>query len=455
MRKIGLFVSDGVGVRNYLYSDVVSGVEKDVVVLHNFDYASILYVKEKSGIGSDAILPKYKESFFEKFYRELIHKARLRWNAALVQNKTILTNYNPSRKKVKNNFFYFLIDFGCLFIKSYDSILSLEKRYERCLANNPIYQSLKKQLSDLGLGVILCTHQRAIHAPIVFLAAKEIGIRTIAVIYSWDNLPKGRLYLKADKYLVWSDYMKKEMQSFFPEIHSNQIAVTGTPQFDFSLKSENIIDKQLFYKTYNLDANKTNICFSANDLTSPHEASYLRDLIQNLRNQNAFDKYQLLFRINPVDISGRFDELLESNKDVIKSITPKWNNKGSQSWSFIFPSLDDVQLLTSTCYYSDIIINVGSTMVFDFAIFNKPCIYIKYNQFENQKWDINTVYDFQHFRSMPNDNCVGWVKSKDGYLEAIETALKKGNFKNEWLDVVANNIGSASQNIQKEILALV
>lgn len=449
-KKIGILVPDGVGVRNYLYSKVIENIEHNIIILHNFNHTTIEYIKAATRIANDVSIIKYKEQVIEKFYRELIHKARLKWNANLVNNPTILNNYNPVKKKIKNQIFYFFVDFFTLFINSYNTILFLEKQYSKSLKKNNNYFPLEKQLSKLNLDVILCTHQRAINAPVIFHIAKKLNIKTITVIYSWDNIPKARLALKADKYLVWSEYMKNELRLFYPEIEDRKIIVTGTPQFEFSLNKDNIIDKEIFYKTYKLDSKKINICFSANDTSSPYEVLYLNDLIENLKRNNAFEKYQLLFRINPTDSSGRFNELLKQNKDIIKNIHPKWNSYSDTGWTSSFPTIEDVKLLTSTCYYSDIVINIGSTMIFDFSAFNKPCIYIKYNQ--NQKWNIYNNYNFQHFRSMPNKKCVSWVYSRHDYFKVIEDTLRKKLYKNEWFEIVVNNYDNASTLIQNILM---
>ena len=99
---------------------------------------------------------------------------------------------------------------------------------------------------------LFCSHQRGVQCAPVFAAAKDLGIETITVIYSWDNLPKARMALQADKYLVWSDCMKEELKLYYPEIASNQIFITGTPQFECYQHSENIIPKEAFYNQYDL-----------------------------------------------------------------------------------------------------------------------------------------------------------------------------------------------------------
>jgi len=79
--------------------------------------------------------------------------------------------------------------------------------------------------------------------------------------------------LQADKYLVWSDCMKEELKLYYPEIASNQIFITGTPQFECYQHSENIIPKEAFYTRYNLDLDKKIICYSGDDV--------LRELVRD------------------------------------------------------------------------------------------------------------------------------------------------------------------------------
>jgi hypothetical protein len=452
VKKISVLVPDGIGVRNYLYSDVLKGIEKDCVIIHNFNSDAIELIKKESGIIWDEKIPNYKEGFLEKFYREVIHKTRLHWNSKLVNNPTILANYKPSKRNIQNKIFYAFVNLFSRIIIDYKHITYLELRYERALKRNKYFNIYRDLIQKLDIDVVLCTHQRALVAPILFRVAKDLGVKTIAVIYSWDNLPKARLALRADEYLVWSDYMKGELRQFYPEISQDKIYVTGSPQFEFSLDEGNIIDKDTFFKSYKLNPNKKNICFSANDLTSPNEVLYLQDLITDLHKHNAFEEYQLLFRQNPADLSGRFNKLLEQNKDFVSNISPIWKTTSKEDWASNIPTKDDIKLLTSTCFYSDVVINLGSTMIFDFSVFSKPCIYIKYNK-ENLAFDVDEVYQFQHFRSMPDEDSVGWVHSKDDFYMKIKDVLDRNRVDGRnWFNTVINHYDSSSMKIQERLI---
>lgn len=347
--KILLLFPDGVGIRNYLYSDVFDTNKDDLVLFHNFDDKTAKDISNITSIEELYKIPTYKETIREKFIRELISLSRLKNNAKLTQNNSILTNWKINHNNLKNKIFYKTVEFCSKFITNYSQILSLENKYKKEIKKTTYYKEVKSILKAINPTLLFCSHQRGIQCATIFAAASDLNIKTTTVIYSWDNLPKARLALRADKYLVWSDYMKQEMKMYYPEINQMSIVVTGTPQFEWYQKEENIIPKKLFYNTYNLDLNKKTICFSGDDsVTSPDDPKYLNDLAEEL-SINGLDKdYQILFRRCPVDVSGRYDSIIEKYQHIIKQAPPLWNFDTSSSWTTIYPLKEDIKLLIST-----------------------------------------------------------------------------------------------------------
>ncbi len=447
--KILLLFPDGVGIRNYLYSDVFKNNSSELILFHNFDSETEADVKKGARISEALQIPKYKESLEEKFLRELICLSRLYNNSKKTANPTILKNWNRKHKSFPKKAVYKTIEFIAPFIKKYETILKLESAYQKAIRKNSFYREIKMILEELKPDTLFCSHQRAIQAATIFAVAQDLGIATTTVIFSWDNLPKARMALRADNYLVWSDYMKKEMEFYYSEIPQSSIHVTGTPQFEFYNDTRNIIEKEIFYKKYNLDLDKKIICFSGDDeLTSPDDPKYLDDIANEITNANLEDSYQILFRRCPVDISGRFDTVIKKYPDLIKEAPPLWNFNSSFGFANIYPTIDDVKLLVSTAYYADLVINVGSTMAFDFAMYNKPCIFINYDQEDkiDESWSTNTIYQFQHFRSMPSKAAVTWLNSKNDISESLQV---KSNFNDmiKWRDIVIGNYQNASDMI--------
>ena len=228
--------------------------------------------------------------------------------------------------------------------------------------------------------------------------------------------------------------------------------MTGTPQFECYQNHENIIPKEEFFKTYGLDIHKKIICYSGDDvLTCPDDPKYLDDLADELIKNNLDNKYQILLRRCPVDISGRFDKIILKYPDLIKQAPPLWNFEPNSSWTTIYPLPEDVKLLVSTVYYSDVVVKLGSTMAFDFGMFKKPCIYINYDQVYkvNSNWAVQWIYELQHFRSMPNKEVIMWWNHKeslDSLIKPFKTDYEIENVQ-KWSKIVIGNSDKASHNI--------
>ncbi len=439
--KLFIVLPDGVGIRNYLYSNIFNKFNENIVLFHNLDLGTIDYLKNFNNSYNNISIPNYNESLKEKYLRELICLSRLYYNSNKVNNKSILTNWVWKQKTFSKKIFYKWIEFQAQFYSNYDSILKLESKYQKEIRKNPFYKEVKVLLQKENPKSIICTHQRGLKMPTIFAAAKDLGIPTTTVIYSWDNLPKARLALRADNYWVWSAYMKDEMAIYYPEIPQNNILVTGTPQFEFYEDKNNIIDKKLFYDTYNLDIDKKIICFSGDDeLTSPDDPKYLEDVAEEITKAGLETQYQILLRRCPIDLSGRFDAVIKKYPNLIKEAAPVWNFNTTSNWATIYPTFEDVKLLVSTAFYSDIVINLGSTMAFDFAMFKKPCVFINYDQKNkiNPDWSVETIYKFQHFRSMKDKRAVLWLNKKEEIINLLHHAtFQESNiYMDNWKHVV-------------------
>ena len=457
MKKICIVLPDGVGIKNYIYSSFFQKLKKKeyhIILIHSISKNAI---KEIIKLDGNSIkfekIPEYKETVKQKFLRELVCLLRLKNNIKLTKNDSLNENWKPN-KKGKNYFFYKLIELiSSIFYFNYRIILFLEKIYD-----NEIYKSTGKiilLLKRINPDIIFNTHQRSLIAVPIVAAAKKLGIKNVGAIYSWDNIPKARLSVRTNEYVVWSKHMKNEMKIFYPEIKQDNIIITGTPQFEFYSDKELLISKELFFKKIGLDMNRKVVCFSGDDTrTSPFDPEYLEDLANSLMLFTENTRPQILLRRCPVDVSGRFQKIIKKHSTIIKEAAPIWNfDKEGDNWQLIYPNYKDIALLVNTVYHSDVVINVGSTMAHDFAIFNKPAIYLNYNPVKSNKWNIETIYKFQHFRSMKNLNPVFWLNEKKDIIEVIKKALDSDLSSDEikdaqrWLNIISEYREIASQNI--------
>ena len=368
-----------------------------------------------------------------------------------------MKNWRPKRNSLSKKLFYCLVELIGRGVRKSQKLRGfLDTKMEDLLRTAASCGKCSELLECIQPNVLLCTHQRAINAVPLFLAARDMGIRTVSAIYSWDNLPKARLLVKADEYLVWSDYMKRELEAYYPEEKHKPIHVTGTPQFEFYSDENNYCSREAFCRDFGLDPTRKIICYSGGDtLTSPFDQCFLDDLAVTVKSMPLENQPQILLRRCPVDFSNRYDEVLTRHKDVICVSLPKWRQGDPAAWTLTYPLLDDVKLLVNTVRHCDAVYNVGSTMAHDFFTHGKPAIYANYDPpaASGSGWSTETIYQFQHFRSMPSKSCVEWVNSNNEILPTLEQVLSESYQPSPesrlWFDKIA---GPKPENASQRIL---
>lgn len=421
--RICFLIPDGVGIRNYLYSDVIPLLTKkghQIILWHSLDPEMITITEERLQVKFEQKEFIHKpNSPLIQLFREAARFARLKRNSILKNNPTILQNWSKGDATFKGRLLNNASEVLGFFYKDYSSIERLEYKEFDLIRLSKEFKECRNTLSEINPDILFCTHQRVFSVTAAIEAAKSLSIPTSTAIFSWDNLPKGRLPFRTDQFLVWSSYMKEELSTYYPQIDQTKIKVTGTPQFDFYFKSEMVLDKAEFAARFGLDPSKTWVCFSGCDsLTSPNDPKYLRDTAQSLRGDSSI---QLIFRPVPVESIDRFHETLQSFPEI-KLLKPLW--KKGNHWGNYFPLYEDIQILVNLAFHCPVVINLGSTMALDFSTFGNIGLYLRYDHEDGvEGWSVNTIYQFQHFRSMGSWKAVGFIDSPDLISEMVSNSI--------------------------------
>lgn len=421
-KRVLLLIQSGYSARNFILSGFLNHPELDFVFWSDQDYI------EQYGIKNQLVkLPKYEHDSKIHFLLKVKNRAELFFNVRRTGNKNYLSylvgiyKNLPLRSRLRNS----LIKIIANFYANAKGIENLDKPLYKRIRKTEYYRQCKDQLLKQNPDVVYCTHQRASNALAPMLAARDLGIKTICFIHSWDNIPKGAQLVKADEYFVWSAYMKDEMIEHYPFIQPNNIKVTGTPQFTYYFEDEYRMERSKFLEQFNLDTEKKYILFSGNDkTTSPNDPVYLSDLCQSVKELNKEgDMYRVLFRPNPIDRNEGFDSVLNEFSDVVTEIKPDWFGTDVFLWNKGGPSKKDVSLLINTIIHSDLIVNMGSTMALDAAILGKPSCYINYDVESTFDWSVDRTYKFIHFKMIKDIDPVFWIDDREHRLEVLKQAL--------------------------------
>ncbi|WP_179346252.1 hypothetical protein [Winogradskyella ursingii] len=429
MKKIGVVITDGVGFRNFVLSEFLKEISKcfnTVTIYSGLPKESYEVVSLPENVKIEE-LQIFRESRSSWFYRKLKEVAHM-----TLHKDYFGINNNLKRGYPKNNskraLSIKLIYFVAKLFHSEKTIQFYESKQFNSFKNNEVtkeyFRLLKRDLPN----ILFFTHQRPPYlAPMVY-AARQLQITTSSFIFSWDNLAsKGRMMGTFDKYLVWSDLMKTELQYFYPQSKNENISVIGTPQFEPYVMDEYRTSKDNFYKKFNLVPNKKVICYSCADAGIGANDPVHIKAIHNFIEKNPELNLQLLVRTSPAEDGSRFHEL-KQKLPKIKWNIPKWiltRDNHVESWSQRIPSVEDVKDLRAVLEFSDVNLNMCSTMGLDFMLFDKPVIYTVFGNENNSLYNDQLFLNYVHLTYVINSNAVAIAKNSEDLEIYLKEAIEK------------------------------
>ena len=210
--RILLLLPDGVGVRNFLYTDFIDkslSAGHEIVIWAEHDILSLI---DTISVGKVALPDSRYTDKWSEALRQVWQKGMLKYQAKEFKDDIYLKYIQKSRSgKFSSRAKDLLSSIFLMGSTSYKRLKSIKKKYIDRIVRLPYYNVCLEQLKDIRPDILFCTHQRAINAIAPLMAARSLNIRTACFIYSWDNLPKATMFVDADSYLVWSEHMKGEL----------------------------------------------------------------------------------------------------------------------------------------------------------------------------------------------------------------------------------------------------
>jgi hypothetical protein len=431
MKKLAVVITDGVGFRNFIMSDFLAEVEKtaDEVVILSCLPARIYsdFVVNSRIIELDVFEETFKTWFFRKA-KEVAHlQLHKKNNFGIHDNLKVNTN---ASKTVRGHATRFIFKLTTI-LHSEKWIQRFNSLQQKTFKNHSITAEYKAILEKENFDLLFFTHQRPPYiAPLVF-QAERLKIKTATFIFSWDNLAsKGRMAANFDYYLVWSELMKTELQQFYTLVQKENIQVVGTPQFEPYVLERYKVTKGAFVEKFNLNVSLKTICFSCGDIsTSKNDELYIETIANAILCGQTSD-VNFIVRTSPAEDPIRFASFVE-RFPFIKWNYPKWNlsRQGHQeSWSQRIPTVEDVKDLRSLLEFSDLNINMLSTMSLDFIQFDKPVINIVFGNAENGLYDDQRFLNYAHIVNMVESNATKIVKNQEELVTAINLYLQNPTF---------------------------
>jgi len=420
--RIVALIPRGEVIRNFVYSGAFDEVARSaelslLTVSPNEEMNRALEVRYENV----RVLEEFRERWLIRFQREILDMAHGRWlwsRAAQERWRLRDAEASTTRRKIirtakKAASYPFASRSGL-------NVLSkIERASSRWLKTTDAYLNLYKKLQPSLVFNGSHIHSRvAIQA---IQAAQWLGIPTATFIFSWDNLTsQGRIMLPYDYYLVWNEALKKQLLEMYEWISPAQVFVTGTPQFDFHFREEFYISREDFCASIGANPAKPLVIYTTGMPNHmPDEPVIVEQIADVLKEFDETLRPQMLVRVYPKDLSGRFDELKRRRTDILFP-TVEWE----AAW--LTPTYEDSYALVNALRHAALGINVASTVSLELCMFDKPVINIGYNppDVAEEVLKYADYYEFDHYQPVVESGAVEVARDRDEMQSLVRQALK-------------------------------
>jgi len=256
--------------------------------------------------------------------------------------------------------------------------------------------------------------------------AKRAGVKTVGMVRSWDNLTnKMLLPVVPDRFVVHNQIIKQELIDIQKIDESkNSIFVTGIPQFDYYL-NYSPTDKKYFFDKLGFDIDKKIMMFAPmGSRFISTDWQMLQVVHDAILNGEIDHSAQILVRLPPGDYMDK-SRLKLSDKVKIYFDDPgigfviKKKKKKELT-------REDMTRLADSLYYSDVLINSGSSLCIDIAAFDKPIICPKFDGLGKVDFYKSTshLFLYHHYRYLLRTDACKVVENKNELVDWINKYFK-------------------------------
>jgi hypothetical protein len=387
MPHIVLVIPRGEAVRNFLYSDTLKVLSENarVTLLSVVDDEKFL-ARFRPYCHEIIPISQHKESVWVTRWRYLIHTAHYRWLwSKVAQNLWEWRDTEASsglawaKRRTWNAIVRILA-----FRPVLEAMTAVERWATWALRANNYYAELFNRIKpDL---VFNCSHIHGEAGELPLKVAKRMAIPTAGFIFSWDNLTsRSRIFVPYDYYLVWHDFMKRQLLGIYPNIRPGQVVVTGTPQFDFHFKPELLLSREELCRRIGIDPCRPFILYTTGvDQHFPEEHLTVQLVIDLLGKIPVQPKPQLVVRTYVKGTSPEMKALAARKIQDVVFPPVMWEEK------WFTPMYEDLEIYSSLVRHCAMNINAASTVTLEAFLVNKPVI--------NLGWDPPGSSLPRHFR---------------------------------------------------------
>jgi hypothetical protein len=242
-------------------------------------------------------------------------------------------------------------------------------------------------------------------------SARELGIKSILGVGSWDHLTtKGLIHEAPDRVLVWNEAQKVEAVQLHA-VPAERVLVTGAQAYDHWFATEPSVDRDGFCRQVHLDPARPFLLYlCSSPFIAPQEVGFVRRWISAIR-QGTDERLRtagVLVRPHPqnwrqwqdVDLAAEFENVAFWPKTGVNPI-------GGAARSDYFDSI----------YHAEAVVGVNTSAMIESGIIGRPVYTVEADEFAATQ---EGTLHFQHLK-----NVEGGLVQQAATLEAHAGQLSR------------------------------
>ena len=284
------------------------------------------------------------------------------------------------------------------------------------------YVPIKNQFSDIDAVLVSSTDTEK--DQMLIYALKKNGIPVVCLVHSWDNLPShGLLSAIPDRLLVWNSFMAEEAMVLHG-IPQERIDVVGVPQYETYRRIAETTDEGSFRERLKVSEDTKIITYTGTvGWVYPDEQQLLESLLLEIA-KGRFGKATLVFRLHPTDERTPLYINKYMNTDLPIRLDEADSGFAAMNTGNI-GALNSVRNFVELMQFSNVVLNIASTISLDATLFNTPVICPKFSfNLPLDSWNsTNKLYDSDHFSRVVKFGAVSLPDNMHEMSEDIDNAL--------------------------------
>ena len=423
---------------------LLSGLYEELIKHHKV----ILISRECSSKNLDEYSAYYKINTY-KFDKKYFLHPMLK-----IENLVLASRKARHRIKKIGNFGYFSNDralkwtdyiLGNNFVFRILNALAVKKIHKHYVRKDiqSIYQTLN--ITD----VILCGYSNAGNK-LFAINAIESNVNVWITLNNWKDLYVNNFIpFIPNKIFSWNNAIIKEYLKRNMHLTQKNFSTVGNPAFDRFYKYKPKFSRSYYENKYGIQSKQPLILYTllAPDVYSS-ELEIVK-LIGNVIKRNYPDKNDrpfLLLRRNPMD-----EETLNEEKIDDDIVFAEHYFEGSKEKAIFIQSIEGESEWLDLIYYSDIVVNVASTVTLEALMMKKPVINIEFNGNGDNEPLLKKFTEAPFYTPLLNRSDVKVCRNIREFESAFCIFIAKKHIQVPLPDLLGNFDGNASKRLLEKI----